>query len=107
MSITVVFTVQVCIVKFCFFQKSKSQEIKQVFVGEIIQEDTIPLIGATLFWLNSTIGATTNEKGIAELECIGKYLIKLVLNYLGYKTDTITILEDIPFLVFSCNPTIN
>ncbi len=82
---------------FICFQKSKSQEIKQVFVGEIIQEDTIPLIGATLFWLNSTIGATTNEKGIAELECIGKYPNKLVLNNLGYKTDTITILEDIPF----------
>ena len=63
----------ITILLFICFQKSKSQEIKQVFVGEIIQEDTIPLIGATLFWLNSTIGATTNEKGIAELECIGKY----------------------------------
>ncbi|MBL0288742.1 MAG: hypothetical protein IPQ19_15500 [Bacteroidetes bacterium] len=89
------------------FKKSKSQEIKQVFVGEIIQEDTIPLIGATLFWLNSTIGATTNEKGIAELECIGKYPNKLVLNYLGTKPILLLFWRISHFLVFSCNPTIN
>jgi outer membrane receptor for ferrienterochelin and colicins len=82
---------------FISIQTSRAQEIKQVFVGEIIENDTIPIIGATMIWLNSTIGATTNEKGIAELECIGKYPNKLVLNYLGYKTDTVVITEDIPF----------
>lgn len=82
---------------FISFQTSNAQELKQVFVGEITAKDTIPIIGATIIWLNSAIGATTNEKGIAELECIGKYPNKLVVNYLGYKTDTIIITNDIPF----------
>lgn len=80
-----------------FFNLAKSQEIKQVFVGEINNNDTTPIIGATIIWLNTTIGGVTDEKGIAELVCIGQYPHALIVSYLGYKTDTIIIKDDVPF----------
>lgn len=86
------------------FQILKSQEIKKVFVGEIVGNDTLPLYGATLVWLNSTIGGVTNEKGIAEIECIGKYPNMLVVAYLGYRTDTIIIQDDNPFFSLFMHP---
>ena len=46
--------------------------------------------GATLHWLDTNVSAVTNKKGWFTISYKSEYK-KLVINYLGYKTDTITI----------------
>lgn len=46
--------------------------------------------GVTVFWLNTNVGTATNEKGWFSIPYKKEYQ-KLVISYVGYKTDTITI----------------
>jgi hypothetical protein len=48
------------------------------------------ITGATVNWLNTNIGAVTNAKGWFTIPYNKEYK-KLVISYIGYKTDTITI----------------
>ncbi|MFY9243207.1 MAG: TonB-dependent receptor [Polaribacter sp.] len=53
-------------------------------------KDNLGVEGATVFWLNTKISAITNEKGWFTIDYKPEYK-KLVVSYLGYKTDTIII----------------
>ena len=53
-------------------------------------KDNLGLEGATVFWLNTNVSAITNAKGWFAIDYKPDYK-KLVVSYLGYKTDTITI----------------
>jgi outer membrane receptor for ferrienterochelin and colicin len=46
--------------------------------------------GASIHWLNTNVSAITNKKGWFTIDYKSTYR-KLVVNYIGYKTDTITI----------------
>jgi len=46
--------------------------------------------GVTVFWLNTNVGTATDEKGWFSIAYKKEYK-KLVISYVGYKTDTITI----------------
>ncbi|MBT4412733.1 MAG: TonB-dependent receptor plug domain-containing protein [Polaribacter sp.] len=46
--------------------------------------------GASVHWLNTNVGAVTNAKGWFAISYKTEYK-KLVISYLGYKTDTVTI----------------
>jgi outer membrane receptor for ferrienterochelin and colicin len=46
--------------------------------------------GVTIFWLNTKIGTSTDEKGWFQIPYKKEYQ-KLVISYVGYKTDTINI----------------
>lgn len=67
---------------------------QQTFRGMIMDKnnpkDSLGVFGANVFWLHTTIGATTNEKGWFEIPYKSSYK-KLVVSYVGYKTDTLTI----------------
>ena len=52
----------------------------------------IPLPGANLIWLNTTVGTTTDIDGKFVLPYNKKYS-KLVISYVGFKTDTLTVTE--------------
>ena len=52
--------------------------------------DNLGLEGASLHWLNTNIGAITNQKGEFTIPHKKAYR-SLVVSYLGYKTDTVTI----------------
>ena len=52
----------------------------------------IPLPGANLVWLNTTVGTVTDFDGKFELPYKEEYS-KLVISYVGFKTDTITVSE--------------
>jgi outer membrane receptor for ferrienterochelin and colicin len=64
------------------------------FTGMILDKnnpkESLGVSGATLHWLNTNVSAVTNEKGAFTIAYKPEYK-KLVVNYLGYKTDTITI----------------
>jgi outer membrane receptor protein involved in Fe transport len=49
------------------------------------------LMGANVQWLNSTTGATTNEHGIAIVPLPDTLPLRLVVSYVGYLPDTVTV----------------
>lgn len=52
----------------------------------------IPLPGANVFWLDTTIGTVTDFEGKFEIPYKPEYS-KLVISFVGFKTDTITVAE--------------
>lgn len=72
-----------------FFMFSQS-EIKGVVMELDPQNQHIPLLGANVFWLNTSIGTITSEDGTFKLPYEPSYK-KLVISYVGYKTDTLSI----------------
>ena len=64
--------------------------------GRVLTKDgseTIPLIGANVFWLNTEIGTITDEEGKFLIPFMGSEE-KLILSYIGYKSDTLSIKEN-------------
>lgn len=58
--------------------------------GSVIDENGEPVIGAEIFWLNSTIGAVTDIDGNFTIPMtVDSH--HLVFNYLSYKADTVDI----------------
>jgi len=52
------------------------------------------LYGANVQWLNSSIGATSDEMGIAELDLVDILPALVEISYVGYQTDTIKITKE-------------
>ena len=53
-------------------------------------KDNLGIAGATVNWLDTNIGSITNEKGKFKIPYKKEYK-NLVVSYIGYKTDTITV----------------
>ncbi|MCG1035896.1 TonB-dependent receptor [Polaribacter sargassicola] len=53
-------------------------------------KDNLGVADVTVHWLNTNVSAITNKKGWFTIDYKPEYK-KLVVNYLGYKTDTLTI----------------
>ena len=53
-------------------------------------KDNLGVEGVSVHWLNTNVGTTTNEKGWFTIPYKEEYK-KLVVSYIGYKTDTLTI----------------
>ena len=58
-------------------------------------KDNLGISGATVNWLNTNIGTITNEKGWFTIPFKKEYK-KLVISYIGYKTDTIIVRDLTP-----------
>ncbi|MDY0780254.1 TonB-dependent receptor [Tenacibaculum sp. IB213877] len=67
---------------------------QQTFRGMIMDKnnskDNLGVFGANVYWLNTSVGTTTNEKGWFEIPYKPEYK-KLVVSFVGYKTDTIEV----------------
>ena len=74
---------------FPFFLFSQP-ELKGVVVESNTQNQSIPLPGANVFWLNTSVGTITSDDGSFKLPYKPIYK-KLVISYVGFKTDTLTI----------------
>ncbi|MFK7832302.1 MAG: TonB-dependent receptor [Winogradskyella sp.] len=70
-----------------------SQEQLKGIVSEASTGKERPLPGANVYWLDSSVGAITNDDGTFALPYKFSYN-KLVISYVGFKTDTITINEN-------------
>ncbi|MGB3607103.1 TonB-dependent receptor [Psychroserpens sp.] len=66
-------------------------------------KDTIPLAGANVFWLDTSIGAVTDLDGTFNLPYQKSYK-KLVISYVGYRTDTLSITSP-TYIKHELNPT--
>ena len=67
---------------------------QSTFTGMIMDknnpEDNLGVEGVSVHWLDTNVGTITNEKGWFTINYKPEYK-KLVVSYLGYKTDTLTI----------------
>ena len=66
-----------------------AQSISGVVYEKISEEDS-PLPGVNVYWLGTQSGVTTDMNGKFKLKRINGFN-KLVLSYIGYKTDTILV----------------
>ncbi len=71
---------------------SAQDQLKGI-VLETSSTEEMPLSGANVYWLDSSVGAITNEDGTFSLPYKFSYS-KLVISYVGFKTDTITVKEN-------------
>uniref|UniRef100_A0A832DEJ3 TonB-dependent receptor n=1 Tax=Ignavibacterium album TaxID=591197 RepID=A0A832DEJ3_9BACT len=80
-----------------FFNISFAQTLKG-FVYELNEKNQkVPLIGTNLYWLNTQLGTTSDENGYFELKKFkseNQSELKLVVSYIGYKPDTLSISDD-------------
>ena len=72
------------------FLISSQSKIKGMVMELDPQNQQIPLLGANVFWLNTTIGTITSDDGMFTLPYEPSYN-KLVISFVGFKTDTLTV----------------
>ncbi|AZJ34955.1 TonB-dependent receptor domain-containing protein [Tenacibaculum singaporense] len=58
--------------------------------GVIKDNNNLEIFGANVYWLNTNTGTTTNETGTFSIPYKKEYK-KLIISFVGYKTDTITV----------------
>jgi outer membrane receptor for ferrienterochelin and colicins len=63
----------------------------QNILGKVTNEKKEALIGANVYWLNTTIGVTTGNKGEFEISTQDISVKKLIASYVGHSPDTIEI----------------
>ncbi|MDA8698938.1 TonB-dependent receptor [Flavobacteriaceae bacterium] len=70
-----------------------SASAQQLLNGQIKIEESgieMPIGGANLIWLDTTVGAITNEQGEFEIP-MNSNSNQLIISYIGFKTDTLKI----------------
>ncbi|WP_335965509.1 TonB-dependent receptor [Galbibacter sp. PAP.153] len=65
----------------------------QTILGKVTNTNNEPLDGASVYWLDTTIGTTTGQKGEFEITTKGVSKKFLIASYVGYKSDTLEIKE--------------
>jgi outer membrane receptor for ferrienterochelin and colicins len=70
-----------------------SQEQLKGIVLETSSTKEMPLLGANVYWSDSSVGVITNEDGTFSLPYKFSYS-KLVISYVGFKSDTIIVKEN-------------
>lgn len=65
-------------------------ELKGMIMDKQNPKDNLGVPGATVNWLNTNVGAITNKKGWFTIPYKKEYK-QLIVSYIGYKTDTLTI----------------
>lgn len=69
-----------------------SQTVLEGVVMEHSTTTNLPLSGANVYWLNSQTGTITDDAGFFSVPYSEEY-DKLIISYVGFKTDTLTINE--------------
>src|SRR5690554_485309 len=67
-----------------------SQEKIYGVIAETLDNKEVPLSGANVYWLNTSIGTVTDFDGNFEIPYKSEYR-KLVVSFIGYKSDTLTV----------------
>ena len=66
------------------------ETLKGMIMDKKNPKDNLGVFGANVYWLNTSIGTTTNNKGWFEIPYKKDYK-QLVISFVGYKTDTIEV----------------
>ena len=65
----------------------------QNILGKVTNDKKEPLIGASVYWLGTTIGVSTGNKGEFEISAKDISNKKLIASYVGHSSDTIEIIS--------------
>jgi len=65
----------------------------QSITGKVTNDKNIPLFGANVYWLGTTIGVSTNDNGEFKISVKGISNKKLIASYVGHTPDTIVITD--------------
>ncbi|WP_100611821.1 TonB-dependent receptor [Confluentibacter lentus] len=71
---------------------SSQEKITGMIMEANDKNEHIGLAGANVYWLDTSVGTVTNIDGMFSLEYKKEYT-KLVISYVGFKADTLTITE--------------
>ncbi|MFP4845332.1 carboxypeptidase-like regulatory domain-containing protein [Winogradskyella sp. PE311] len=82
----------ILIMMFLSFFAFGQEQLKGI-VLETSSSKELPLSGANVYWLNSSVGGVTNDDGTFSIPYKFSYN-KLVISYIGFKADTIIITEN-------------
>jgi len=82
------------LILFSFQLHAQNPIIKGYVKGLIDENEKEPLPFANVHWLNAEVGVVTDESGYFELEKTNNQFRDIVISYVGYKTDTVSILTD-------------
>lgn len=74
-------------------------EFKGMIMDKTNPKNNLGVFGANVHWLNTNVGTTTNEKGWFTIPYKKEYK-KLVISFVGFKTDTVTIKDTVPIHYF-------
>ncbi len=86
--------IKISFILFFLFAYLKSHS--QTVTGKVYNEEKEAMPGASIYWLNTNLGTTTNETG--EFQITKPELSdKLVISFVGYQSDTLSI-KNQPFL---------
>lgn len=77
---------------FSVLSLSAQEQLKGIVLESIAEKES-PLPGANVYWLGSSIGTITNDDGTFALPYKFSFN-KLVISYVGFKTDTLTVSEN-------------
>ncbi|PYE82601.1 outer membrane receptor protein involved in Fe transport [Winogradskyella epiphytica] len=77
----------------CLSYMAEAQEQLKGVIYESSSGKEMPLQGVNVYWLDSSVGTITNEDGTFSLPYKFSYN-KLVISYVGFKTETITVNEN-------------
>ena len=79
-----------CMMAFCAILLGLGSSRAQDLRGVVRDADNQPLVGASVYWAGTTIGASTDAEGAFLLHRVKGY-DRLVASYLGYVNDTIRV----------------
>lgn len=85
----------IAFISLTFINTSLAQEDPMRFSGMVVNKADEPLIGATVKWLNTTIGAATDLDGwfdIPRIDSVGPHILEI--SYVGYETVQVEISPD-------------
>jgi len=90
------------LIAFC----SYSLFAQNVVRGKVVEHsgnDHTPLVGANIFWLNSSVGTASADDGSFSLP-LSSETNKLVITYIRYESDTLTVLNTDKILTINLSP---
>ena len=81
------------------FTTFSQNNLEGVVLDKSLPEENQGVFGANVYWLNTRVGTTTDEKGRFRIPYETEYK-KLVISYIGYQTDTLTVTDLTPIRHF-------
>ena len=75
------------------FLNLSAQSLVKGVVNEVSKDGKIPLVGANIIWMGTTVGTTSDDNGnfsITKTELSNK----LIVSFIGYQTDTVIVTDE-------------
>ncbi len=76
----------------------------QMISGKVTDDNNEPLVGANVYWLDTTIGVSTDEEGQFELSVENIFNKKIIVSFVGYSSDTVEV-NNQSFIAFTLQKT--